>query len=114
MENQKLNANEIQWKRTSFTLYAEDAKSIVNRKDARAFETYILIKKVDGKWTNTGIEKELEVKFSWLKMTRKISNELAKTGVYQIFEDVVRELPDGRTLPGVGSTLFVYDNELNA
>lgn len=112
METAKLDANEIQWKRTSFTLYAEDAKAIVKRQDARAFETYLMIKKIDGKWTNTGIQKELEVKFSWLKMNRKISNELAKTGIYQIFEDVVRELPDGRTLPGVGTTLFVYKNEL--
>ena len=108
-----MNANEIQWKRTSFTLYSQDAKSIVKRQDAVAYESYLMIKKVHGKWTNTGIKKDLKVKFSWLKMTRQISNQLAKTGIYQIFEDVVRELPDGRTLPGTGTTLLVLENEIN-
>lgn len=110
-KNKKMDANKVQWKRTSLTLFAEDAKVCKKHQDAFAYETYLLIEKKDDRWYNTGIRKEVKTKFSWLDMTREIAKELAQFGIYQRFEDVVRVLPDGRTLPGTGKTLLVDEEE---
>lgn len=103
----KLNANLVQWKQTSFYLSAEEAIKCKKHQDANCFEQYILLKNIDGKWTATEKTKTIQTKFSWLRMTKKIANELAKVGYYQEFYDVVKGV-----LPGSGKMIFAYENEI--
>lgn len=109
---EKLNTNNYQWRRTSFYLSSDEAKKCGQRKEANCFETYILIKKINGNWTATEKTKTIQSTFSWLKMNRKIANELAKVGYFQFFEDVLRTSSSGEIIPGTGTMMFAYFNEL--
>lgn len=111
-ENKKLNANEIQWKETSFYISAEEAKKATELKDAYAYKTYILIKKVNNNWQITDKNKTIKSRFSSLQLKPKILLAINKYGYYQTFTDVLRKSSTGEIILGTGSMLFVDASEL--
>ena len=111
-ENPKLNANEIQWKETSFYISAEEAKKAIKLEDAYSYKTYILVKKVNGNWQITDKNKTIKSRFSSLQLKPKILSAINKYGYYQTFTDVLRKSSTGEIILGTGSMLFVDASEL--